>query len=141
MSDKSPDATPKENPVTEYKEILRAVLDRRPSGTRQRLATVLGKNRSFISQISNPAYAVPIPIQHVDRIFEVCHFSPADRRAFLDAYARAHPRRVRAAEEDDSGRMISVQVPDLGDPARNTQLERLINEFARRVAQLVKPTP
>ena len=138
MSDKSPDAAPKENPVTEYKEILRAVLDRRPSGTRQRLATVLGKNRSFISQISNPAYAVPIPIQHVDRIFEVCHFSPADRRAFLDAYARAHPRRVRAAEEDDAGRTISVQVPDLGDPARNAQLERLINEFARRVAQLVK---
>jgi hypothetical protein len=48
---------------------------------------------------------------------------------------------VRAAEEDDSGRMISVQVPDLGDPARNAQLERLLNEFARRVAQLVKPTP
>ncbi len=140
MSEQSPDAA-RDNPVTGYKEVLRAVLDRRPSGTRQRLAAVLGKNRSFISQISNPAYAVPIPVQHVERIFEVCHFSPADRRAFLDAYARAHPRRLRTVEEGESGRIISIHVPDLGDPARNAELERLINEFAQRVAHLVKPTP
>jgi hypothetical protein len=139
MSEETPEVSPKENPVAEYKEILRQVLDRRPSGTRQRLAAVLGKNRSFISQISNPAYAVPVPLPHVDRIFEVCHFSPTERAAFMDAYARAHPRRLRAAPEDEPARVISVLVPDLGDPARNAQLERLINEFARRVAQLVKP--
>ena len=34
------------------RRILRNVLDRRPSGTRQRLANALGKNRSFVSQIS-----------------------------------------------------------------------------------------
>ena len=139
MSEKA--EAPRDNPVAEYKAILREVLDRRPSGTRQRLATALGKNRSFISQISNPAYAVPVPLQHVDRIFEVCHFSPADRAAFLDSYARAHPRRLRVAAEDESARVISVQVPDLGDPARNVQLERLINDLARRVAQLLKPAP
>ena len=44
------------DPVAEYKAILKRVLDNRPSGTRQRLAKALGKNRSFISQIANPAY-------------------------------------------------------------------------------------
>ena len=39
----------------------------------------LGKNRSFVSQITNPAYAMPIPAQHLEIIFEICHFSP--RRA------------------------------------------------------------
>ena len=79
--------------VTDYKNILRRVLENRPSGTRQRLSAALGKNRSFISQITNPSYAVPIPAPHLSTIFEICHFSAADRRAFLDAYARAHPRR------------------------------------------------
>src|ERR1700756_3417672 len=141
MNGETPEASPKDNPVAQYKELLQKVLDRRPSGTRQRLAAVLGKNRSFISQISNPAYAVPIPRQHVDQIFEVCHFSAGERAAFLEAYARAHPRRLRIAAHEESARVINVQVPDLGDPARNAQLERLISEFVRRIAQLVKPAP
>ena len=61
--------------IEAYKSILRNVLDRRPSGTRHRLAIALGKNRSFISQISNPAYPVPIPAPHLDIIFEICRFS------------------------------------------------------------------
>ena len=56
--------------VAAYKRILQKVLDSRPSGMRQRLAESLGKNRSFISQISNPAYPTPIPAQHIDTIFE-----------------------------------------------------------------------
>ncbi len=64
--------------VAAYKTILRNVLDQRPSGTRQRLATALGKNRSFVSQISNPAYSVPIPAKHLDAVFEICRTS--DRR-------------------------------------------------------------
>ena len=35
--------------VADYKRILAKVLDNRPSGTRQKLATALGKNRSFVS--------------------------------------------------------------------------------------------
>ncbi len=38
--------------IAAYKAILRDVLDRRPSGMRQRLAEALGKNRSFITQIA-----------------------------------------------------------------------------------------
>ena len=47
-------AVPASAAVAAYKRILADVLDRRPSGTRQRLAAALGKNRSFVSQITNP---------------------------------------------------------------------------------------
>ena len=51
--------------LVEYKRVLEEVLNNRPSGTRMRLATALGKNRSFISQISNPLYPTPIPAIHL----------------------------------------------------------------------------
>src|ERR1700739_2747195 len=85
--------------VAAYKRIFREVLDRRPSGMRLRLAHAMGKNRSFVSQISNPAYPVPIPVQHLSTIFEVCHFPAPARAAFLAAYARAHPRRMGRLDE------------------------------------------
>ena len=44
-----------------YKTILRNTIDRRPSGTRQKIALALGKNKSFVSQITNPAYLSPVP--------------------------------------------------------------------------------
>src|SRR5260370_37109603 len=81
--------------VAAYKTVLRKILDQRPSGTRQRLATALGKNRSFVSQISNPTYSVPIPVKHLDLIFETCHFPPPEKNAFLRAYTNAHPRSLR----------------------------------------------
>ncbi len=40
--------------VAAYKRMLAAIIERRPSGTRQRLATALAKNRSFVSQITRP---------------------------------------------------------------------------------------
>ena len=86
--------------VAAYKRVLQDVLERRPSGMRQRLAVALGKNRSFISQISNPTYPTPIPAQHVEAIFEICHFSPPERERFLDAYRQAHPQRLRTLGQD-----------------------------------------
>ena len=65
--------------VADYKRLLQAVIEQRPSGTRQRLATALGTTRSFISQIANPLYPLPVPGQHLETIFEVCRFSQADR--------------------------------------------------------------
>jgi hypothetical protein len=73
--------------VARYKSILQRVIDNRPSGTRQRLAGAPGKNRSFVSQITNPAYATPIPARHIETIFDICHFSPDDRQTFLDHVA------------------------------------------------------
>jgi hypothetical protein len=56
--------------VAEYKRILQQVLENRPAGPGCVLAEALGKNRSFISQIANPSYSVPIPAAHIERIFE-----------------------------------------------------------------------
>ncbi len=76
--------------VAVYKRLLADVIDRRPSGTRQRLAAALGKNRSFISQITNPNYLTPIPARHLDAVFEICHFSAEERRLLhRSLYARA----------------------------------------------------
>src|ERR1700730_19424522 len=49
--------------IAAYKAVLRDVLDKRPSGMRQRLAEALGKKRRFITPIANPAYQTPIPAQ------------------------------------------------------------------------------
>jgi hypothetical protein len=123
--------------VAEYKGILKAVLDNRPSGMRQKLAEAIGKNRSFVSQISNPAYQVPIPARHVALIFEVCHFSPQERTAFLRTYAQAHPGRLGAASSERHDRKISLALPDLGSATRNQQLETLIFDFVHRLVLLL----
>ena len=126
---------PGDSNVADYKLILRRVLDNRPSGTRLKLAAALGKNRSFVSQITNPAYLVPIPAKHVAIIFEVCHPSGAERAAFLEAYGRAHPGRLRAPHREARTRSVMVTVPDLGDGKKNRALEQLIIDFAARLAR------
>src|ERR1044071_2202667 len=100
--------------VAAYKRVLQQALDNRPSGMRQRLAEALGKNRSFISQISSPSYPTPIPAQHIERIFEICHFSPQDRDRFLEAYRQAHPRRLRVIGHQERHRRTTLTLPDLG---------------------------
>ena len=122
-----------------YKAILQEVLDARPSGMRQRLAEVLGKNRSFISQISNPAYAIPIPVQHVEPIVEVCHFSPREKERFLTAYRKAHPRRLQILK-DERQRTHTITLPDLGTDARNRQLDAIVSALAEQVARLLRET-
>lgn len=124
--------------VAEYKRIFKEILDSRPSGMRIRLAHAMGKNRSFVSQISNPAYPVPIPVQHLSTIFEVCHFAPPAKTAFLRAYARAHPRRMRRLTEIPHERTITLHLPDLGSSKRNGQLDALLQEFARRLITILQ---
>ena len=131
-------AAPGDSNVAEYKIILRKVLDIRPSGTRLKLAAALGKNRSFVSQITNPAYLVPIPAKHVPVILEVCHLSGAERTAFLDAYGRAHPGRLRAPHREAHSRTITVTVPDLGDDKKNRALDELVMDFAARLARFAE---
>ena len=100
------------------------------------MAIALGKNRSFISQIANPVYTVPIPVQHLETIFEICHFTAADRREFLAAYAEAHPQRLDVVRKPAGTRVLKLTVPDLGDARRNRLLDEAITEIARRVARL-----
>jgi hypothetical protein len=133
-----PDRDTKAADVEAYKTILRNILDRRPSGTRQRLATALGKNRSFVSHISNPLYPVPIPAPHIEVIFEVCHFSLAEKRAFLDAFMRAHPSRLTQIRSGPSLRILRLEVFDFGNAKKNREFDELVREMARRLARLMR---
>ena len=138
MTDAVVDGPAEAGAVAVYKRIFKEVLDKRPSGMRLRLAHAMGKNRSFVSQISNPAYPVPIPVQHLNTIFDVCHFPPPTKTAFLEAYARAHPRRIGQLDEIPRERIITLHLPDLGSSKRNARLEALMQEFARRLATVLQ---
>ncbi len=119
--------------IAAYKAILQEVLERRPSGTRLKLAQALGKARSFISQIANPAYPVPIPAQHLPAIFETCHFSAAEKQRFLISYKGAHPRRLVSIGEGTKHRTIHIVVPDFGDTARNQEFQDMVQDFANKL--------
>jgi len=129
---------PEESAVAEYKGILQRLLENRPSGTRQRLAHALGKNRSFITQITNASYAVPIPAPHLETIFEIVHFPAHERQAFLDAYGRAHPGRLLRAQSTRRIRTATLHVPDLGDEDRNCRLDQMLSELAVQVAKILE---
>jgi hypothetical protein len=129
------------NAVSTYKQILASVIDRRPSGTRQRLATALAKNRSFISQITSPAYPTPIPANHLEVIFEICHFSADERRRFLENYAIAHPKRLSPPQDPHRLKAHTIYLPDMGDEARNEALHALVSDFVRQVARLMQDRP
>jgi len=133
-------ASPTES-VAAYKRMLAEILDRRPSGTRQRLAAAIGKNRSFVSQITNPAYATPVPATHLDVIFEVSHFSAEERQRFIRLYGLAHPQRHAAAAEPQRLKPHTLYLPDLGDDGSNEQLHNLVADFTRRLCALFEDQP
>ena len=123
--------------LARYKAILQRVIANRPSGTRQRLAGAMGKNPSFISQITSPAYPTPVPARHIETIFDICHFAPDDRAAFLEAYGQAHPRRAGSTHHDRRVRAHTIYLPDLGDQERNRELDHAVGEFVQRLARLI----
>jgi hypothetical protein len=120
--------------IRAYKSILAAVIEQRPSGTRQRLADALGKHRSFITQITSPAYPTPIPAKHLPSIFSVCHLGQAERDAFLVPYHAAHPGKAALAAGLRKTRHLSLTVPDFGDEKQNIAFDRAIAEFIHRMA-------
>jgi hypothetical protein len=128
-----------EDAIRAYKTILAHVIEQRPSGTRQRLADELGKNRSFVTQIVSPAYATPIPARHLAAILSVCHFGPAERDQFLEAYERAHPGKAPNLTGARRSRHLSITVPDLGDAERNAGLDRAVAEFVQKLSQIIEP--
>jgi hypothetical protein len=135
-----PGATTTADLIADYKTLLRKLLDRRPSGTRQKLAEAFGTHKSFISQIVNPAYRVPLPAQHIPALFKVCHFSPEEQRAFMDIYARAHPGQYGAIEELaalEEG-VLRIPLPAFADAELRREVEHLIRDFADRVIALVQ---
>jgi len=123
--------------VAAYKEKLRALIDLRPSGTRRRIAEALGTHKSFVSQITNPAYRVPLPAQHIPVIFRICHVSAEEQRRFLEIYRRAHPAQEAPATaisaQDD--RLI-VHLPHFRNAAQRDRLAAAIQLMAEQMIGL-----
>ena len=127
-----------EDAIIAYKNVLASIIDNRPSGTRQRLAIALGKDRSFVTQITSPAYSTPLPARHLATIFKVCHFSPAEQDRFLAAYHLAHPGKLPDLGHGEGLRQFSLMVPDLGDDKKNRHMDEAIADFVQRIATLSK---
>lgn len=82
---------PEDELIRAYKDKLRRYLEIRPSGLRKKISDEIGTNRSFVSQITNPRYSVPIPSHYIHKIMDICHLSAVERSEFISAYLAAHP--------------------------------------------------
>jgi hypothetical protein len=128
--------------VAAYKRLLQEYIDRRPSGLRLKIAKAIGKHRSFVSQITNPAYPIPVPARHLEAIFRICHLAPDERQAFMAAYDAAHPRHPREARRTPrkarERRVIEIELPALGDPELEREMEEFVRHMARQLEKLVR---
>lgn len=136
----------KEELVSEYKRLLQEYINRRPSGIRMQIAKALDKNKSFVSQITNPAYSIPVPAKHLPKIMDICRFSAKERQSFLEAYTAAHPNYQITTESKQpakpgkvqASRRLVLEVPVLGDKGLQKRVEQTIKDFAEQVFSLLK---
>ena len=124
--------------IAGYKSLLRSFIERRPSGLRGRLASALGKHKSFVSQIASPAYSVPIPADDLPIIFELCHLSPQERRGFLALYRRAHPERAGRRAAAPQRHELRIALPEFRSAATARDVEALIRDFSGRIIRLAQ---
>ncbi len=139
MSERRSGTKTRQERIAAYKQVLRACLEERPSGARQKIARVLGTHRSFVTQITNPADPTPIPPRHVPVILELVHASQSERERFVAAYAEAHPKKP-LHEQFDRTRLktVHLEIPMLGDPAAQRALEELIRETVLRLVAIAR---
>ncbi|MBD3848158.1 hypothetical protein IED13_20865 [Bosea sp. SSUT16] len=116
-------------PVRRYKLLLQTFLKRRGPGARQTIAESLGHTRSFVTQITSPAYDLAIPASQVRAILKLAELTSEEERIFLDAYVDAHPERA-AEVYAASQHALTIALPDLGDPSAQARLEELIRRIA-----------
>jgi hypothetical protein len=125
--------------IARYKTLLRGVIDRRPSGLRGRLAMALGKHKSFVSQIVNPAYTMPIPATDLATIFDICHLAPAEREQFLSLYREAHPDRAqKPLRPANAPHELRIALPQFETAATAREVEAMILDFAARAIRLAQ---
>ncbi len=133
----------KEELVAQYKRILQRYINRRPSGARMKIAAELNKNKSFVTQITNPSYSIPVPARHLDVIFDICHFTIKERETFLKAYTAAHPNyqyrvvKPGTASKGKGRRTLSIELPVLEDSAKQQKIEAMIKAYAQELFELV----
>lgn len=126
--------------LTAYKTLLRELIDRRPSGTRQRLAEAMGTHKSFISQVINHKHRVPLPAQHIPVLFRTCHFNEQEQRVFLDLYRQAHPAQSTSFDDlsDVERNTLRIHLPDFDEPETRAEVEATIRELAERIIRLAQ---
>ena len=128
--------------VAAYKRLLQEYIDHRPSGLRLKIAKAIGKHRSFVSQITNPVYPIPVPARHLEAIFRICHLAPEERQAFMAAYDAAHPCHPRegrrAPRKARERRVIEIDLPVLGDPELEREMEDFLRHMARQLEKLAR---
>ncbi len=133
----------KEELVAQYKRIFQRYINRRPSGARMKIAAELNKNKSFVTQITNPSYSIPVPARHLDVIFDICHFTIKERETFLKAYTAAHPNyqyrvvKPGAAPKERGRRTLSIELPVLEDSVKQQKIEAMIKAYAQELFELV----
>jgi hypothetical protein len=134
----SPD---REDLVRSYKTILKTILDHRPSGIRLRIAERISRNKSFVSQVTNPTYKTPLPERHIETIFEVAAFTAEERAQFLRSYREAHPEGAPPAARPRPAkamRRLCIDLPRFGKPDEEARVDQLVSDFARRINELAK---
>jgi hypothetical protein len=128
--------------VAAYKRLLQEYIDRRPSGLRLKIARAIGKHRSFVSQITNPIYPIPVPARHLEAIFRICHLAPEEKQAFLTAYEAAHPHHPRteprSPRKSREKRIVEIELPVLDDPEIEREMDELLRQVARQIEKLVR---
>ncbi len=131
--------TEKAKLISQYKEMLQELIDKRPAGLRGQLAVALGKHKSFISQITNPIYRVPIPARDLQTIFDICNLSTEERGTFLDLYNRAHVTNIELSGlEKRVTSEIKISLPAFDNPALTREVQNLIQEFSERLISLAR---
>ena len=125
-------------PIRRYKLLLQSLLQRRGRGIGQAIADATGTNRSFVSQMTSPAYDVPLPAQHVRTIIDAAGFSPDEEWMLLEAYVQAHPERANELLYRGRGpadtRRIEITVPVLASERAQRRLETAIERVATELA-------
>ncbi len=108
-----------------------------------KIAAELNKNKSFVTQITNPSYSIPVPARHLDVIFDICHFTIKERETFLKAYTAAHPNyqyrvvKPGAAPKERGRRTLSIELPVLEDSVKQQKIEAMIKAYAQELFELV----
>ncbi|MDE0114841.1 MAG: hypothetical protein OXI87_00385 [Albidovulum sp.] len=126
-----------EEALRAYKVLLRDLIDRRPSGTRQRIAKALGTHKSFVSQVTNPNYSVPLPAQHVPALIKVCRFTNEEEKEFLNAYLNAHPSYSSENEfQKERADSLTIPLPRFEDAVTRSRVKDAIRDAAENILEL-----
>ena len=123
-------------PVRRYKLLLQTFIKRRESGTAQAIAEGLGVTRGYISQITSPAYELPIPGNQVSNIIALAGLSSKEEHMFLAAYLEAHPDRASDVVESfdmKKHRVLPIPIPVLTTEVAQSRMERLIRTVAQEI--------